>query len=158
MEEHEKRVPLIWLPATILVGLLIAAIYLGGRIVQAHSNAKPAVVHLSSPVSVQTPLVASEKLPEIKPVPLTDPTPEEAIPMITPKGGELYIQVGALNQAATRRFVQRLRHAKLEPHVALGPTEELLRVLIGPFDNREALNEKKAQIESEGIETFVRQF
>ncbi len=78
--------------------------------------------------------------------------------MIAPQKGERYIQVGALNEEATRRFIQRLRNEKMEPHVAPGPTPELMRVLIGPFDNRDALNEKKAQIETEGIKTFVRQY
>jgi cell division septation protein DedD len=169
IEEHEKRLPMVWIPATIIVGLLIAALYLGGRIVKAHSDAKPAVAPLASPVSVQ-PLIKSEpspatgeKLAEAKPEPLTpespkEVTPDDAIPMIAPKDGERYIQVGALNQEATRRFVQRLRDDKLEPHVALGPTPKLMRVLIGPFDNRDALKEKKAQIEGEGMEAFVRQY
>jgi cell division septation protein DedD len=33
-----------------------------------------------------------------------------------------------------------------------------MRVLIGPFDNRDALNEKKAQLEAERIDTFVRRY
>jgi cell division septation protein DedD len=78
--------------------------------------------------------------------------------MITPQTGEHYIQVGALDQEATRRFVQRLRKEKLDPHVATGPTPELMRVLIGPFDNRDALNERKAQLELEGMATFVREY
>ncbi len=33
-----------------------------------------------------------------------------------------------------------------------------MRVLIGPFDNPDALNEKKAQLQTEGIDTFVREY
>ena len=87
-------------------------------------------------------------------------TPDDEIPIITPKAGERYIQVGALDleMTATRRFVARLRNEKLEPHVAPGPKPELMRVLIGPFDNPDALSAKQAQLQAEGIDTFVRQY
>jgi cell division septation protein DedD len=167
-EEHKKRIPLVWIPATLGVGLLIAAIYLGGRILKAHPQA-PEAVHLAAAVvPVAKPLVqpsAPEPAPPpptpatvARPEPLTVVTPDDGIPMISPQAGEMYIQVGALDQEATRRFVQRLRDEKLEPHVATGPTPQLMRVLIGPFDNRDALNERKAQLEMEGIATFVRQY
>jgi cell division septation protein DedD len=167
-EEHKKRIPLIWIPATIGVGLLIAAIYLGGRIVKAHPQA-PETVHLATPVIAPAKPVAQPAIPEPappapaqKPVastePLTAVTPEDGIPLINPQAGETYIQVGAFNAEATRRFVQYLRDKKLEPHVAPGPSPGLMRVLIGPFDNRDALNERKAQLATEGIDTFVRQY
>jgi cell division septation protein DedD len=174
-EELKKRIPLVWIPATLVVGLLIAAIYLGGRIVKAHPSASPsappssvtsAVVQKATPPAPPTePAVASPVAeppapPAIAPrsEPLTVVTPDDGIPMITPKTGQRYIQVGALDQEATRRFVQRLRSEKLDPHVATGPTPQLMRVLIGPFDNSDALNERKAQLETEGIDTFVREY
>jgi cell division septation protein DedD len=84
----------------------------------------------------------------------------DTLPMITPQSGQRYIQVGALDLSsdATHRFVRRLRGEKLDPHVAPGPRPGLTRVLIGPFDNIDALNEKKAQLETEGIDTFVRKY
>jgi cell division septation protein DedD len=166
-EEHKKRIPLVWIPATLGVGLLIAAVYLGGRIVKAHPQA-PEPVHLAPPVIPAVKPLVQPSAPEpapppptptvVRPEPLTVVTPDDGIPMISPQAGEMYIQVGALDEEATRRFVQRLRDEKLEPHVATGPTPELMRVLIGPFNNRDALNERKAQLESEGIATFVRQY
>src|ERR1700736_2332580 len=36
--EHKKRIPLIWIPAVICLGLLVAAGYLGGRIVAARTH------------------------------------------------------------------------------------------------------------------------
>jgi cell division septation protein DedD len=164
-EEHKKRIPLIWIPATLSVGLLIAAVYLGGRIVKGSADAKPPVARAAAPAPPPPPLVQVTALPDppspaqkLGPEPLTAVTPDDGVPMIAPQKGERYIQVGALNEEATRRFIQRLRNEKMEPHVAPGPTPELMRVLIGPFDNRDALNEKKAQIETEGIKTFVRQY
>lgn len=171
-EDLKKPIPLVWIPATLVVGLLIAAIYLGGRIVKAHPSSNPSappssvsstVVQKATPPAPPPQPAAASPVAE-PPVttprsePLTVVTPDDGIPMITPQTGERYIQVGALNQEATRRFVQRLRNEKLDPHVASGPTPELMRVLIGPFDNRDALNERKAQLETEGIDTFVREY
>ncbi|MGB6947148.1 MAG: SPOR domain-containing protein [Bryobacteraceae bacterium] len=181
VEEHKKTIPLVWIPATLVVGLLIAGIYLGGRIVAAHGHPRTEVVSAAAPTppkAVVTPPVVESGNPESKPdtkapaktespsppqkpagaEPLTVVSPEDGIPMITPSPGQVFIQVGALDQEATRRFVQHLRADNLDPHVAPGPTPQLMRVLIGPFDNRAALNEKKAQIESEGIDTFVRKY
>jgi cell division septation protein DedD len=176
-EEHKKRIPLIWIPATLSIGLLIAAIYLGGRIVTAHPHGTPAAALQAVRRAAPTPApvtAVNQTLPPVEPVaeepsPAPEPvssvqvtpgTPNDEIPIITPKTGALYIQVGALDleMAATRRFVDRLRNEKLEPHVAPGPKPELMRVLIGPFDNRDALGERQAQLQSEGIDTFVRQY
>ncbi len=173
-EEHKKRIPLVWIPATLGVGLLIAALYLRGRIVLTHPPAKPAIVQQLAPVPAPLPpapvaATATSDPPPPAPefvgpqLPSTvggnyGATGEYGIPTITPGRGELYIQVGALNPEATRRMLARLRGEKLDPHVAPGPRPELLRVLIGPFDNRDALNERKAQLEAEGVDTFVRQY
>jgi cell division septation protein DedD len=181
-EEHKKRIPLIWIPATLSVGLLIAAIYLGGRIVSAHPHGTPAaalkVVRTAAPTPAPAQPVASASAtnePANQPTPIKEPppapqpvsseqvapaTPNDEIPIITPKTGERYIQVGALDleMTATRRFVERLRNEKLEPHVAPGPKPELMRVLIGPFDNPDALSARQAQLQAEGIDTFVRQY
>jgi hypothetical protein len=232
-EEHKKRIPLVWIPATLSVGLLIAAIYLGGRIVTAHSHKQaaantsngahqPARVQprLAQPrVVVEAPIIApslgvpssgaqsqgaqlqgpppqatltahAEMQAEAR-APKPAPTvvgpqpsfvgpqpslivphasfigpqltaaatmPAETVPMINPRTGERYIQVGALNLEATRRFVQHLRSQNLQPHVAPGPTPEVLRVLIGPFDNTDALTEQKTRLQTQGIDTFVRKY
>ncbi len=180
-EEVKKRIPLVWIPITLGIGLLIAALYLRGRIVAAHPPAKPEVVHLAAPATVPVPQKAAQEPAQAPPhepappsaaptetatttkepaavdVPAIDDAADD-IPMIAPHPGEHYIQIGALNGEATRHFIQRLRNQNLNPHVAPGPTPELLRVLIGPFDDRDALNAEKAQLESKGIPTFVRQY
>jgi cell division septation protein DedD len=175
-EKDKRRIPLVWIPATISVGLLIAAVYLGGRIVTAHRvHTQPAartkngvtqtpLLPVAHPV-IAAPVIATLVKPEVKPAVKPDVKPEltssAAIgptPVIEPHAGELYIQLGALNQEATNRFVQHLRSKKLEPLVAPGPRPEIMRVLIGPFDNRDAVNERKAQLQAEGLDTFVRRY
>lgn len=182
-EEPRKRIPLASIPTTIIIGLLIAAIYLGGRIFTARSLPKPAPIHTAvpgppslTPVPVQADALsahpppvpaesAEKKASPPKPEPAiavrqTAGADEDGLPMFQPRPGERYIQVGALDPDArdTRRFVEKLRTEGLDPHVAAGPTPALMRVLIGPFATIEALNEKKAQIENEGIDTFVREY
>jgi cell division septation protein DedD len=160
-DDHKKRIPYVWIPATLGIGLLIAGVYLGGRIVKAHPQAKPQIVHLTLPENIKGPAATVELPPTpdiVRPEPLTAVSPADGIPLIAPQTGERYIQVGALNQEATRRFVERLRKEELDPHVAQGPTPELMRVLIGPFTDRDALTERKAQLEAEGIATFVRRY
>ena len=83
---------------------------------------------------------------------------QHGISLITPLPGEHYIQVGAFNEEATRRFVDHLRQTSRQPHVAAGPTPQILRVLIGPFDDLDKLAEEKKRLESEGVDTFVRKY
>jgi cell division septation protein DedD len=189
-ETKKQPVPMVWIPATLCVGLLIAAIYLGGRIVTA-SHRAPAAHSVA--VAMQKQAAPIEKAPEpvqkaaapvaappvvvpakpAAPVPVQavsspNPTPpkrqtdsddiEKQIPMITPKAGERYIQVGALDPDATRRYIPQLRQLKLEPHVAPGPKPELLRVLIGPFANQDAVASIKNELDSARIENFVRRY
>ncbi len=214
-EESRKRIPLASIPATISIGLLIAAVYLGGRIFTAHRvqktapafhSATPAAPPVAAPAEARAipqpapsaaqpvspveakavpqpapsaaqpvsppgqaatpaPQAAIPTPPALGPQPASAVTPagdsgDDTLPMIQPRSGERYLQVGALDPDAqdTRRFVERLRGEGLDPHVAQGPTPVLMRVLIGPFTRPDALNEKKAQIESEGIDTFVREY
>jgi cell division septation protein DedD len=174
--KDKKRIPLVWIPATLSVGLLIAAVYLGGRIVTAHRLPAQPVARIKNVVTqapqlpvahpvITTPVIATVVKPEVQPAVKPDVKPELTsraalgpVPVIEPRAGEFYIQLGALNQEATTRFVQHLRSNKLEPRVAPGPRPEILRVLIGPFDNRDAVNERKAQLQAEGFDTFVRRY
>ncbi|HTW65255.1 MAG TPA: SPOR domain-containing protein [Bryobacteraceae bacterium] len=180
-EAGKKRVPMVWIPAILGVGLLIAASYLGARIITAHRHAltvakapallvpsppaqiKPAepktAPQPAAPVIVPQPAVSSPAaLVNSAPPPPEKPVQTAEIPTIVPKAGERYIQVGALDQELTRRYLPQLRQEKLEPHVAAGPTPQLLRILIGPFPDRDSLNNTKTELDKAGIENFVRQY
>ncbi len=168
-ETDKRRIPPVWIPATLCVGLLIAAIYLGGRIVSARQTstvtrtAVPQAQSLPLPPVVQ-PVIAEAVKTEVKPELLTSLTKGSVtkspatIPLINPEAGGLYLQLGAMNVEATHRFVQDLRSKNLEPHVAAGPTPGIMRVLIGPFDNRAALEERKAQLQTQGLNSFIRRY
>jgi cell division septation protein DedD len=186
-EPRKKHIPIVSIPAIISIGLVIAAVYLVSRIVTAHRpaavshNVSAAIKPAVAPPPVATPAaeipiakataVIRKETAVIRKETTTEPKPvrqpaevskavarEDAIPMIAPKTGERYIQIGALDEDATRRFVRKLRDAKMEPHVAPASKPELLRILIGPFESRDALNATKAQLELEGLATLVRQY
>jgi cell division septation protein DedD len=177
--------PLVWIPATICVGLLIAAVYLGGRILTAHSHApaaiqiKPAAIHPPAftpeapaiPATTAAPAVqapaeqaTAEQAPAVRapaeqaPADALAQLKAEAPELIAPQAGQRYIQVAALNLDAALRYVGKLRQAKLEPHVAPGPTPELVRVLIGPFVDQDSLTRTKSELESARIDHFIRKY
>jgi cell division septation protein DedD len=173
--ETKRHIPIVSIPATISIGLLIAAVYLGGRILTAHrahsevypevhsevgsktaASAKPPI----PPVAIQARAVVIMEHPKAPPEPVAqqDSATEEDPPRTTPRAGQRFIQVAAIPTDAeeSRRFIRRLQDQKLDPHVAPGPSPELMRVLIGPFDSLDALKETKARLETEGIQTFVR--
>jgi cell division septation protein DedD len=184
-DETRQRIPVAWIAATLGLGLLIAAFYLKGRIWTSHPHAAPNPPQVVMRPRVQPPVIKPESPPEAsKPVqaeippaqqpgepeapvvehPFVGPTlqevaaSEQGISLITPHPGERYIQVGAFNEAATRRFVEHLQHESKQPHVAAGPTPQILRVLIGPFDDPEKLAEEKKRLETQGVDTFVRKY
>jgi cell division septation protein DedD len=153
--------PLVWIPATLCVGLLIAAVYLGGRIVTAHSHPTKPVQTKVAAAPVAPAIPAAIPSPAVQTPPKAEEpklVADEQVPMIDPQAGERYIQVAALSLEATRRYVGQLRDAKLAPHVAPGPKPELLRILIGPFADQDALTQKKRELELAGIDTFVRKY
>ena len=169
-DARKERMPLVWIAATLGVGLAIAALYLGGRILTARSH-DPAPVKMSVPVqpAQATAVQASVQQPQLEPAPQAaqpaepkpaepKPAADDQLPMIVPQPGERYIQVSALNQEAALRYVTQLRLANLKPLVAPGPRPELLRVLLGPFFDQDALAETKNDLERAGIKNFVRRY
>ena len=164
---------LVWIPATLSVGLLIAAAYLGSRILTAQ-HVTGVKIKIAEPVAAVTPAasvpaakVQADSQPEPPPVQPETPAPapeppnlvtDEQISIIDPQAGERYIQVSALTEEAARRYIRQLRQAKFEPHIAPGPRPELLRVLIGPFADQDALALAKNDLTRAGIANFVRRY
>jgi hypothetical protein len=183
---QKEQVPVVWIPATLCVGLLIAAIYLGARIVSAHhaeatphaaiQQARPVIQKPQLPPPMPPPVVqAAAQTPPPAPVQIAPaaaivetapvkhlrtelPLPETELPMIAPQAGERYLQVGALDTKLARRYIPQLREAKLDPHIAEGPTPDLLRILIGPFHDHDSLTAVKQQLDGAKIENFVREY
>jgi len=210
-EAPKKPIPMAWIPATLGLGLLLAILYLGGRIITAKAHSAPsapaapvaqkvpaaatpappaAVAETPKPdpfqpqapapaqpvvqakveapvppptVEPKPPAVKPERVAEIKtPVPAPQPAdvaPSEdlaGLPTITPQAGQRYIQIGALIPKAAHRYLDGLKLSQLDPHIAPGPTPELVRVLVGPFRDRDSSAAVQAQLDAQGIQNFVR--
>src|SRR5260370_1048718 len=108
-EEHKKPIPLIWIPVVICLGLLVAAGYLGGRIVASRPHEIP-------PVGAAT-AVAKPPAPQ-NPVPQTAAAQNQAeITAVTP---------GVHNPAAADPSHQILTRRPPGGHTPLPP--DALRV------------------------------
>ena len=186
LDDHKKRIPMIWIPVVICLGLLVAAGYLGGRIVASRAHETPPV---SPTTAVAKPSAAQDPVPQTpaakNPDQITavapavdnpaagdsfqriltvqtheDPAlaPPDDLSLIHPQPGDRYVQISALNTAAAHRYVEQLRHGPLEPHLAQGPSPTILRVLIGPFSDRASLLNTLSDLNTAGIDCFIREY
>ena len=162
--EKQRRIVVYALNATLLAGLSLALVYLGGRVMETRAVAKtstpkaPAAVIQpvsrteTKPAALQQP--AASQTTVITPVAQqqtqTPPVKRYSGPMIEPKQGERYLQIGAYGPTFTRGFVEELKDQGFHPVVAAGPSEDVYRVLIGPLDVA-SLESTQAQLERAGI-------
>lgn len=188
-KDSRKRVPLIAIPITLAVGLLVAAGYVGNRILSSRkqatavvvasvpTSARPAVAAAPAPAEAETP--RPSEAPRQSAAPQRAPTPasEAARPgppkddasdtapvqeaessegLIAPRHGERYLQIAAISASAAQKFLAGLGRYNLQASVAPGPHDGLVRVVIGPFPDRESVAAVKAQIESKWPDCFVR--
>ena len=184
--DRKKQLPLVWIPVTLCLGLLLAAGYVGSRILTARAMTPAATVHsppspaarAETPVPSPPPASAQEKQVRAEPpkpavagrseanASVAEPLPEpkntgdvDDWPIwVSPVRGEKYIQVGAINSQAVPKFLARLRSEKLEPHLAPGPSSNILRVLLGPFPDHDSIARAKEQLHAAQIDSFVRTY
>jgi len=164
--EKQRRIVVYALNATLLAGLSLALVYLGGRVLETRAAAKTSAPQ--APATVITSVAPAETKPAALPVtgksvvtashatvivPVaqqTSPLKRYAGPMIEPKPGERYLQIGAYGPTFTHAFVEELKGQGFHPVVAVGPTEDVYRVMIGPLDAA-SMERTQAQVEQAGI-------
>ena len=83
-------------------------------------------------------------------------TRDDNLDLIAPQHGERYLQIAAINARYTQKFLAEASRYNVQASVAPGPNENLVRVVIGPFSDREALATAKAQIQLQFPDCFVR--
>jgi len=206
-KDSSKRVPLIAIPITLAVGLLVASGYVGNRILSSRKHATAVVVASvpsSSPAAVPAaaPAHAEAETPRPSEAPRQSTAPQRAASapaseaasagpakaaggettsakgaqndgaerdnaltqeaesgsesLIAPRHGDRYLQIAAISASAAQKFLAGLGHYNLRASVAPGPHDGLVRVVIGPFPDRESVAAAKAQIESKWPDCFVR--
>ena len=93
-----------------------------------------------------------------------DPSPSllsdtgEPMDLIAPQHGERYLQIAAISSRAAQKFLSELSRYHLEANIARGPKDGLVRVVIGPFADRESLARTKAEIQNMWPDCFVRTY
>ncbi len=179
-----KRVPLIAIPITLSVGLLVAAGYVGNRIIASRKHAAAVVVasapvlspRLAAVIPASPPAKSETALPKAPEVhnaqtpvakPPADPAPRAAVAaidsandsdsgLIAPRHGERYLQIAAISASAAQKFLAGLGRYNLQASVAPGPHDGLVRVVIGPFPDWESVSAAKSQIQAMWPDCFVR--
>jgi len=152
-----KRIVSLWIPAILGLGLLTAFAYVGVRI----AAGKPQVQAVSSPA---TPAPAKIQVPvDVPPAPAPKPVPQPNViaanfTVITPQPGERYLQVGAVSPHMVLTYIDHLRIVNLDAVIAPGPTPDLLRVLVGPFPDRDSMDKAKAILEASGRSPIIRSY
>jgi cell division septation protein DedD len=186
--ERKKRLQLMAIPITLSVGLLVAAGYVGHRIVSAKSAAPQQTVHTQVPAAPSAPAPVApdheeERVPsaasssgatvtpavhppetlatkEAVTLPAFEPVPtsSEDTGLIDPQPGQRYLQIAAISSRAIDWFMAEQRRNNMHVRLAPGPHEGLVRVLIGPFPDWDSLYGVKAQIQKMWPDAFVRAY
>jgi cell division septation protein DedD len=187
LRQPKKGPPLYVIPLTLSIGLVVAATYIGNRVLASKSHAvrstesvsatlKPPAPAVASPVGndkVQTSVADTTPLKSERAVDSKIAPPRESAPpssqaaappvtgdpsdaMIVPRPGERYLQLAAIPTQTAPKFLSKLRGDNLQASVAAGPSEGLVRVLVGPFSDRDSLDRAKAQLDVLKLDCFVR--
>ncbi len=155
-KKQAKRV-FVGFAATITFGLVVAGWYVGGRIVAAE---KVQPIAIAQPVS-SAPLIA--KPTEVGPVaePVSAPAAKpEAAPIapptnwdtVEPQSGDLYLQLATMGPKSTNEYLTILEAKGIHPRIAPGPSENLHRLVVGPYPRKAALEKEQQELETEGIQ------
>jgi cell division septation protein DedD len=148
-----KRV-FIGFAATITIGLAVAGWYVGGRIFAAEKVHAAAIVQPVSSAPAPTPVVA--KPVESAPIPSTAGTP--AWNTVDPQFGDLYLQLATMGPNSTNDYLKTLDAKGIHPRIAPGPSENLHRLLLGPYADKAALEKEQQELEAAGIQFIARRY
>ena len=138
---------------TITFGLFLSGWYLSSRVLLA--GKPPSIVHveLPPPPAPVEPAIAPQAAPAkavpVKPVPVS-------IKRIEPRAGEMFLQLAAMGPHATEDFLKLLASKGISPLLGPGPSENIQRILMGPYASSADLKKAQAAFEGQGIQTMVR--
>jgi cell division septation protein DedD len=163
--DWRKRIVSLWIPAILGLGLLTAFAYVGVRIAAGKPQVQPVSWPASpAPSKPDSPAPAKiQVLVDVPPAPEPQPVTKPNViatnfTVVTPQPGERYLQVAAVSPHMVLTYVDNLRIVNLEAVIAPGPTPDLLRVLVGPFADRDSMDQAKAQLEASGRSPIIRSY
>jgi cell division septation protein DedD len=150
--------------ATVLVGVLLCAAYLVGRV---STGAKTATLSAKADGAS-----SSERNPQLKlraPAPATQvqflktsPAATESQPtaFVSRPGshlpGDTYLQIAAVDRGMSEVLVELLRRKGFQAQIAVGATEDIFRVMVGPAKDAAELTRIKTDLQAAGFTSFAR--
>ena len=164
---------LIVLPITLSVGLFVAAAYIAGRISASKSPLPDSTLSAAAPAVVSA--VDKEQVLNIPdpPAPIQfakaaeTPKPESptesttarkhvvaeegaedhtSYALIDPQPGDKYIQIAAISSQSVPKILSELHGDNIQASVAAGPSEGVVRILVGPFPDENSLGRAKTEL------------
>jgi cell division septation protein DedD len=160
-EAKQRQLVVRAFAGTMALGLVLATLYVGGRIVSSRKavNSSRSVVKVAAPVQDQ-----EAARPAVATVPPSKPSKQLAstsLPVrrnVTPRPGEKYVQVAAFGQTALDAYLRQLESKGLHPLVAPGPSDGIHRILIGPYTNPETLEQTRRTLQVVGMDSIIRSY
>lgn len=146
--KQAKRV-FIGFAATITIGLVIAGWYVGGRIFAADK------VHAAA--AIAKPISSTEATPVAEPVAVPTEAPS-AWTTVDPQPGDLYLQLATMGPNSTNDYLKALDSQGIHPRIAPGPSDNLHRIVLGPYPDKAALEKQQQELETAGIQFMARRY
>src|SRR5260370_16151283 len=143
--------------ATMAIGLALASLYVGGRIVSARRAPRitSAVIRVASMRPANEPVAPSLVTRTAKPKP-SNTSPVWNI--VNPRPGERYLQVAAIPTRTIDPFLAQLEAKGFRPVIAPCPTDGLYRILLGPYSRPATRADTKTPLERAGIQAIGREY
>ncbi|MCC6265524.1 MAG: SPOR domain-containing protein [Bryobacterales bacterium] len=80
------------------------------------------------------------------------------VQLITPRKGDMFLQVAAIGRAEAELMAEQLRKRGYRAFLSEVPEKSLFRVLIGPFETSARLNETKKKLSDDGLPSIIQRY
>jgi cell division septation protein DedD len=154
-----------------IIVILVAVFFTMGYVLGRDSGASAAVAQAPAAAPVEQPAVkpasdfadAPAPAAAAAPVPVTAPAVEEKVaPKLTarsgPVAGEVYLQVVAAKKPDGELVSAVLKKKGFPALIAPGPTDAVVRVLVGPFKGAEEVSKARGELEKAGFKPILRKY
>ncbi len=156
-----------WLGLAFLIGILLTGFftvgYTLGRAEKAATPCPAASIGLPEGGSASSKQAAPQLYSAhagMPPPPLSSgaapPTTQPVAAVAT--GGRIYLQAAALKQSEAELTAGVLKEKAFAVVIAPGPTDDMRRVLVGPFSDPASLARSRADLEAAGFKPFTRRY
>ena len=156
----------------VLLGVFFAMGYAMGRtsapaaeVARQNSTTQPEV---TAPPAGRPSAAEGSALPPTIPAPESAARPSQPAPaqptavatasFIDPKPGEVFLQVSAVARPEAELLVEVLSRKGFRASMAPGPTDKLIRVLVGPAASEADLAKLRTDLEQSGFKAMVRRY